>query len=66
MVNSAKTAMTLTNTVTKYITDEEWNELVALKEAIHDNPASVSTHKMELFTELFVRSLYGKSDIRPE
>lgn len=54
--------MTLTKTATKSLSDEEWNELVALKEAIHDNPASVATHKMELFTELLVRSLYGKGD----
>mgnify|MGYP001004132766 CR=1 FL=1 len=39
------------------LTEEEWNELVALKDAINLNPASVHPEKMELFTELLVRSL---------
>lgn len=45
-----------------YLTDEEWNEMVALKDAIHFNPSSVHPESMERFTELFVRSLYGKGD----
>jgi hypothetical protein len=44
------------------LTDDEWNELVALKKAINENPASVHSSKMELFTELLVRSWEGKSD----
>jgi hypothetical protein len=51
------------NAGTTILTDEEWNELVALKNAINDNPATVSPEKMELFTELFVRSLDGKGDV---
>lgn len=47
---------------TKTLTQEEWNELVALKNAINQNPASVHPEKMELFTELLVRSLQGKFD----
>jgi hypothetical protein len=54
--------MTFSRTETKDLTDEEWNELVALKNAINDNPASVHPEKMELFTELLVRSLEGKCD----
>ena len=46
------------------LTTEEWNELVALKEAINYNPASVHPKKMELFTELLVRSWEGKGDDR--
>jgi len=46
------------------ITDEEWNEMNALKRAINDHPASVHPDKMERFTELFVRSLGTASDER--
>ena len=45
------------------LTQEEWNELVALKEAINYNPASVHPDKMELFTELLVRSWSGKTEV---
>jgi hypothetical protein len=44
------------------ITDAEWDKMVHLKNAITENPASVSTENMELFSELFVKSLYGKGD----
>ena len=54
--------MTLSKTSTEILTNEEWNELVALKNAINDNPASVCVEKMEKFTELMVRSLEGKCD----
>jgi hypothetical protein len=54
--------MTLSKTSTDYLTEDEWNELVALKNAINDNPASVHFEKMERFTELMVRSLEGKGD----
>jgi hypothetical protein len=54
--------MTLSKTGTADLTTEEWNELVALKDAINTNPASVSYEKMEKFTELMVRSLEGKGD----
>ena len=54
--------MTLSKTGTADLTSEEWNELVALKDAINTNPASVSYEKMEKFTELMVRSLEGKGD----
>jgi len=57
-----KKPMTFSRTEIKDLTDAEWNELVALKNAINENPASVHPEKMELFTELLVRSLEGKCD----
>lgn len=54
--------MTLAKTGTQELTQEEWDELVALKEAINTNPATVHPEKMEKFTELLVRSLEGKCD----
>ncbi len=44
------------------LTKEEWGELIALKDAINYNPASVHYDKMERFTELFVRTIEGKGD----
>jgi hypothetical protein len=44
------------------LTDEEWKELVALKEQINQNPAAVHPEKMELFTELLVRSWNAKCE----
>lgn len=57
--------MTLTKTGTANLTTEEWNELVALKDAITYAPQTVSAQKMEKFTELMVRSLEGKGDCTP-
>lgn len=54
--------MTQTKTGGFDLNQEEWDELVALKEAINTNPASVHYEKMERFTELMVRSLEGKGD----
>jgi len=54
--------MTLSKTGSKYLTEEEWNELNALREAINYDPHTVAPEKMEKFTELFVRSLDGKGD----
>jgi len=54
--------MTLSRTGTEELTKEEWNELNALREAINYSPHTVSPQKMELFTELLVRSLQGKGD----
>ena len=58
--------MTLTKTGTANLTTEEWNELVALKDAITYAPQTVSAEKMEKFTELMVRSLEGKGDCTPQ
>ncbi len=57
--------MTLSKTHTQELTKEEWDELVALKNAINENPATVHPEKMELFTELLVRSLEGKQSDTP-
>lgn len=47
----------MTLTETPLLTKDEWLELVALKEAINSNPASVRYDRMERFTELMVKSL---------
>ena len=57
--------MTLAKTGGSNLSAEEWNELNALRVAINTNPASVHPERQERFTELFVRSLEGKSDERP-
>jgi hypothetical protein len=41
---------------------DNWDELIALKDAITFNPATVHPNKMEKFTELFVQTLKGKSE----
>lgn len=61
-----KTLMTLAKTGSELLTKEEWNELVALKEAITYAPQTVSAHKMEKFAELMVRSLEGKESNTPQ
>ena len=58
--------MTLAKTGTSELTKEEWDELVALKEAINYDPSTVTYEKMEKFTELMVRSLEGKGDVPPK
>jgi hypothetical protein len=57
--------MTLSKTGSENLTKEEWDELVALKNAISYAPQTVSTEKMEKFAELMVRSLEGKGDCTP-
>ena len=57
--------MTLAKTGNAELTKEEWDELVALKDAITWCPQTVSTKKMEKFAELMVRSLEGKGDCTP-
>lgn len=47
--------MTLSRTAPT-LTNEEWNELNALRKAINYNPSQVSPEKMEIFTDLLVRS----------
>ena len=61
----AKNSMTLAKTGTENLTQEEWEELVALKEAISYAPQTVSAEKMEKFAELMVRTLEGKCDPPP-
>ena len=50
---------------TQSLTDEEWNEMDALRRAIKDNPASVHPEKMEKFTELLVRSWQLEDEVPP-
>jgi hypothetical protein len=57
--------MTLAKTGTEILTQEEWIELIALKDAISYAPQTVSAEKMEKFAELMVRSLEGKGDCTP-
>ena len=52
--------MTYSNSPNAQLTDDEWKELVALKDLINQNPAAVHPDKMELFTELLVRSWDAK------
>lgn len=42
------------------LTKEEYNEMIALKNAINDLPQAVSPDKMEEFAEYLVRSLKEK------
>ncbi len=42
------------------LTDTEWNEMTALKDAIDYNISQVAPQKMEAFTEYLVRSLKEK------
>jgi len=63
--NPANETMTLAKTGPEILTKEEWDELIALKDAITYAPQTVSAEKMEKFTELMVRSLEGKEDNTP-
>lgn len=44
------------------ISDKEWKTLVHLKTEITNNVSTIVPEEMELFTELFVKSLYGKGE----
>jgi len=44
----------------KNLTNEEWQELDALRKAINDNLASVHPKKLEEFTAYLVKSLKEK------
>jgi len=61
-----KTLMTLSKSGSEVLTKEEWDELVALKEAISYAPQTVSAEKMEKFAELMVRTLEGKESNCPQ
>ena len=54
--------MTYSDNFNSELSNDEWNELVALKDAINYNPSQVSPDKMERFTSLLVQSLEGKGD----
>jgi len=52
--------MTLSSGKNEKLTDAEWKEMTALKNAINERPSSVVPEKMEEFTEYLVRSLKEK------
>ena len=52
--------------VSEKITKDEWQEMDTLRRAISQLPSSVVPVKMERFTELFVRSLFGADDSHPD
>ncbi len=52
--------MTLSSGKQTKLTDDEWKEMTALKNAINQRPAAVIPEKMEEFTEYLVRSLREK------
>lgn len=52
--------MTLPKQVNAQLTDDEYKEMTALKNAINDNPATVNPEKLEEFTAYLVRSLKEK------
>ena len=54
--------MTYSDNFKTELSNDEWNELVALKNVIKQNPAAVHPEKMELFTALLVKTLEGKGD----
>lgn len=49
--------MTLSSGKKEKLTNEEWKEMVALKDAINQRPHAVAPEKMEQFTEYLVRSM---------
>ena len=52
--------MTLSTGNQDKLSDAEWNEMSALKNAINQRPQSVVPEKMEEFTAYLVRSLKEK------
>lgn len=57
--------MQFTSTTSCYqvdLTQDEWDELIVLKDAISYSPSTVHPAKMERFTQLFARTLSGKGD----
>ena len=52
--------MTLPSKGHQNLTDEEFNEMTALKKVINQSPQAVHPSKMEEFTEYLVRSLREK------
>jgi hypothetical protein len=52
--------MTLSSKGNNKLTEEEWNEMSALKNVINQRPQAVVPSKMEEFTEYLVRSLREK------
>jgi hypothetical protein len=53
--------MTFSPTKDTPLTEEEWTEMVALKEAIKYYPHAISPEDMEKFTSFLVRSFNERS-----
>jgi hypothetical protein len=49
--------MTLSSGKHQKLTDDEWNEMNALRKVITERPQALVPEKMEEFTEYLVRSL---------
>jgi len=49
--------MTLPSKGQKNLTDDEWNEMDALRKVINQRPQALVPEKMEKFTEYLVRSM---------
>lgn len=49
--------MTFSKKSNQELTNDEWNEMDALRKAINQSPQSVHPEKMEQFTEYLVRSM---------
>jgi hypothetical protein len=49
--------MTLSSGKQENLTDDEWNEMNALRKVITQRPQALVPEKMEKFTEYMVRSL---------
>lgn len=49
--------MTLSSGKNEKLTDDEWNEMDALRKVIAERPQALVPEKMEEFTEYLVRSL---------
>ena len=49
--------MTLSSGKQEKLTDDEWEEMAALKNAINERPSAVHPDKMEEFTQYLVRSM---------
>lgn len=60
--HKSKGIMTQFSSKSPNLTDAEWDELCALKDAINYNPAQVHYDRMERFADLMVRTLQGKGD----
>lgn len=44
------------------LTEDEWNEMNALRKVINQNPAYLHPDKMEQFTEYLVRSMKAMTE----
>jgi len=56
-LNTSEQTMTLSSEKQTNLTDEEWDEMNALRKVITERPQSLVPEKMEKFTEYMVRSL---------